>query len=169
MSMDILKIATDCAKAEVLSTSFFVLCGIGFIALSFSFWQFAKTDLARAYIIPALVVGSLLLIIGIGLFFTNKSRVSSFSHSYEQDASTFVKSEITRVEHTLKEYKIIVFTIIPLIVSVCAVLLVFMDKPLWRASAIMIIAMMVVILLIDGLAHARIELYKERLLHQDKK
>ena len=33
-----------------------------------------NTDLAKAYIIPALVAGLLLMTIGLGLFFTNKSR-----------------------------------------------------------------------------------------------
>ena len=38
-----------------------------------------------------------------------------------------------------------------------------MDKPVWRASTITTIAMMVVILLIDGTAKARIDAYNEEL------
>lgn len=161
--MEILKIATDWAKAEVFSTSFFILFGIGFVAASIGFWQLGKTDLAKAYIIPILVAGVLLLTIGLGLFFTNISRISSFESEYNQDASAFVKSEIVRVDNTLNEYKTVVFKVVPLIIIVAALIIIFINIPTWRAIGITTIAMLIVILLIDGTAHARIESYKKQL------
>lgn len=161
--MDILKAATDWAKAEVFSTSFFILFGVVFILASIGFWQLAKTDLAKAYIIPTLVAGSLLLIIGLGLVFTNKSRITQFETDYNKDATAFVEAEVTRVKSTLKEYQTIVFKAIPFIIVVAALLIVFIDKPVWRASAITTIAMLVIILLIDGTAKARIDAYNEQL------
>ena len=119
--------------------------------------------MAKAYIIPTLVAGALLLIIGFGLFFTNKSRLANFPAAYEKDASAFVESELARAEATLKEYQTIVFKAIPIIIAVCALVLVFIDKPIWRASMITTIAMLVVILLIDGTAHARIDAYNKQL------
>ena len=74
--MDILKIALDWAKTELVSTTFFMIVGIVFMLISLGFWQYGKTDLARAYIIPILVAGVFLLIVGIGLFATNKSRIT---------------------------------------------------------------------------------------------
>jgi hypothetical protein len=44
-----------------------------------------------------------------------------------------------------------------------SLVLVFVDKPLWRAISITTIAMLIVILLIDGTAHARIQVYKAQL------
>ena len=161
--MEILKIATDWAKAEVFSTTFFILFGIGFVAASIGFWQLGKTDLAKAYIIPTLVAGVLLLTIGLGLFFTNISRISSFESDYNQDASAFVKSEMVRVDNTLNEYKTVVFKIVPLIIIAAALLIIFINTPTWRAIGITTIAMLIVILLIDGTAHARIETYKKQL------
>jgi hypothetical protein len=166
--MDILRTATDWAKAEVFSTSFFILFGVVFVLASIGFWQLAKTDMAKAYIIPTLVAGSLLLIIGLGLFFTNKSRITQFETAYNNDATAFVESEIARVESTLKEYQTIVFKAIPFIIVVAALMIVFIDKPVWRASAITTIAMLVVILLIDGTAKARIDAYSEQLELVDK-
>ena len=166
--MDILKAATDWAKAEVFSTSFFIVFGILFVLASIGFWQLGKTDMARAYIIPTLVAGALLLTIGFGLFFTNKSRITQFEKAYNQDASAFVKSELARAESTIKEYKTIVFTAIPLIIAACALVIVFVNTPGWRASMITTIAMLVVILLIDGTARARIEAYNEQLLSVEK-
>lgn len=161
--MDVLKTATDWAKAELFSTPFFILFGVLFLTASFGFWQLGKTNIARAYIIPTMIAGILLLTIGFGLFFTNKSRISEFEIAYNKDASAFVQSEITRAESTLKEYKTIVFKAIPIIIIIAALVIIFVNTPTWRAISITTIAMMTVILLVDGTAHARIEVYKKQL------
>ena len=161
--MDILKTATDWAKAELFSTPFFMLFGLVFILASLGFWQLGKTEMAKAYIIPTLVVGILLLIIGSGLFFTNKARITQFEIAYNKDAKAFVTSEIARAEATLKEYKTIVFKVIPIIIIVAALLIVFINSPTWRAISISTIAMLIVILLIDGTAYARIDTYHKEL------
>ncbi|ALJ05318.1 hypothetical protein APS56_09355 [Pseudalgibacter alginicilyticus] len=161
--MDILKTATDWAKAELISIPFFMLFGFVFIVASIGFWHLGKTDIARAYIIPTMVAGLLLMTIGLGLFYTNKSRITRFETAYNIDASAFVASEITRSESTLKEYQTVVFKVIPLIIIVAALLIIFVNKPMWRAISITTIALLIVILLIDGTAHARIETYKNQL------
>jgi len=161
--MDILKTATDWAKAELFSTPFFILFGLVFVAASIGFWQLGKTDVARAYIIPTLVAGLLLITIGIGLFYTNKSRISQFETDYYNDASAFVSAEITRAEATLKEYNTIVFKAIPVIIIVAALLIIFINTPMWRAISITTIAMLVVILLVDGTAYARMNAYHKAL------
>lgn len=165
--MEILKAATDWAKAEVFSTRFFIIFAILFLAAGAGFWQLGKTELAKAYIIPLLVAGGLLMTIGLGLFFTNKSRITRFETAYNQDASAFVASEIARTESTLKEYTI-VFKVIPIIIIVAALLIIFINTPIWRAIGITTIAMMIVILLVDGMAHARIETYYKQLQSVEK-
>jgi len=161
--MDILKTATEWAKAEVFSSQFFILFAILFILASVGFWQLGKTDVAKAFVFPSLVAGILLLAIGTGIFFANKSRVTSFTTAYNKDASSFVQSEITRTEKSMGEYKTIVFKVIPLIIMVANLLIIFIDKPIWRAISITTIAMMVVILWVDNNANARIEAYHEKL------
>ena len=161
--MDILKTATEWAKAEVFSTRFFIFFAVVFLAAGVGFWQLGKTEIARAYIVPTLVAGGLLLTIGLGLFYTNKSRITQFEADYQRDAPAFVKSEIERAERTLNEYKTVVFKAIPIIIVLAALMIVFLDAPTWRAISITTMAMMVVILLIDGTAHARIDAYYEQL------
>jgi len=161
--MDILKTATDWAKAELFSTPFFILFALVFIAASLGFWQLGKTDMARAYIVPTLVAGVLLLTIGLGLFFTNKSRITQFETAYNTDAPAFIASEITRAEATLKEYNTIVFKAIPIIIIVAALLVLFVNTPNWRAISITTIAMLIVILLVDGTAYARMDAYYKEL------
>ncbi|RAJ04805.1 hypothetical protein [Arenibacter echinorum] len=160
--MEILKLATDWAKAEVFSTRFFIFFAILFLIASIGFWQLGKTDLAKAYILPTLVAGLLLMTIGLGLFYTNKSRITQFEKAFSEDATSFYQSEIERSESTLKEYTV-VFKVIPILIIVAALLILFINTPTWRAISITTIAMLIVILLVDGTAHSRIETYHKEL------
>ena len=158
----------DWAKAEVFSSAFFILFGVVFLLTTIGFWQLGKTELAKAFVIPTLVAGVLLLIIGIGLVYSNQSRIASFPAAYESDASAFLQSEITRAEKTTAEYQTAVFKVIPIIIVVAALLFLFIDKPVWRAISSTTIAMMVVILLVDTNANARIQDYHEQLISGEK-
>ncbi len=161
--MEILKIATEWAKAEVFSSRFFILAGILFVLGTVGFWQLGKTDMAKAFVTPTLVAGVLLLAVGLGIFFANKSRVTSFATAYNADPAAFVKSEISRTEKSMGEYKTIVFKVIPFIIIAAALIIAFVDKPVWRAAGITTIAMMVVILLVDSNADTRIKAYNKQL------
>ncbi len=162
--MDIVKSATEWAKAEVFSSQFFIAFGILFILASIGFWQLGKTEMARAYIYPTLIAGILVLSIGIGIMYANKTRVNSFTTAYRNNPSEFVQSELKRTEKSMHEYQTIVFKIIPVIIAVCALLIIFIDKPIVRAICITTIAMMVVLLLVDSNANSRIENYHEQLV-----
>lgn len=162
--MEILKAATEWAKAEVFSARFFILFAIIFIIAAIGFWQLGKTEVAKAYIFPALVCGILLMAVGLGIFFTNKSRVTSFEKAYNANPTEFIESEIVRSEKTINEFKNVVFKVIPVIIIVCALLIIFVGSPLWRAISITTIAMMVVILTVDSNANARIKAYHEQLV-----
>ena len=166
--MELLKLATEWAKAEVFSTRFFIFFALLFLITSAGFWQLGKTDLAKAYIIPTLVAGILLLIIGSGLYYTNIQRVKQFEKDFNTDASAFYQSEIERSEGTLKEYTI-VFKVIPILIIIAALLILFVNTPTWRAVSITTIAMLTVILLVDGTAHSRIESYLKELKAVDIK
>jgi len=156
--MELGKLATDWAKAEVFSTRFFLLFAFLFLMASVGFWQLGKTDFAKAYIIPTLVAGLILLVIGSGLNYTNSQRVKQFEKNFNTDASAFYDSEIERTESTLKEYTV-VFKVIPILVIVAALVLLFVNTPTWRAISITTIAMLTVILLVDGTAHSRMVTY----------
>lgn len=160
--MELLKLATEWAKSEVFSTRFFILFAIVFLIASIGFWQLGKTDLAKAYVIPTLVAGVLLMTIGLGLFYTNKSRIIQFEKAFNADVPAFYQSEMERSESTLKEYTV-VFKVIPILIIVAALLLLFINTPTWRAISITNIAMLIVILLVDGTAHSRIEAYHKEL------
>ncbi len=167
--MEILKLATEWAKAEVFSARFFIFFALLFLTASIGFWQLGKTDMAKAYTLPTLIAGLLIMAVGVGIFFANKSRITSFAQAYSDNPSEFVKSEITRTEQSMGEYRTIVFKVIPFIIVAASLLIVFMDKPFWRATAITTIAMMLVILLVDSNANARLLTYHKHLEQVDKK
>lgn len=162
--MDILKTTLEWTKAEIFSSSFFVLLGVLFVMASFGFRYLGKTDLAKAFTTPTIVAGILLLIIGVGLVYSNITRLNNFEASYAQDASVFITSEIARAEKTMAEYTTIVFKVIPIIIMICALLIVLVDRPTWRAISITTMAMMVVILLVDSNANARMASYYDELI-----
>lgn len=165
--MELLKMSIDWAKAEVFSSTFFILFGLLFIGVSFGFWQLGKTDLARAYITPTLIAGALLIIVGGGLVYSNISRINHFPNDHKDNPSAFLETEIERTESTLQEYKT-VFIAIPLIIAVCALLMIFFASPIWRASLITTILMLGVVLLIDGNAGTRIGEYHNQLVLVEK-
>ena len=75
-----------------------------------------------------------------------------------------METELERTGKIMGEYRNIVFKIIPFIIVVAALTIVFVDKPLWRAAAITTIAMMLVILLVDSNANARVINYHKQLM-----
>ncbi|GAA0732198.1 hypothetical protein GCM10009430_45160 [Aquimarina litoralis] len=166
--MEILKAAMNWAKAEVFSSVFFILFGVIFLCATIGFWQLGKTEFSKAFIIPTLIAGTLLLIIGFGLVYSNKSRIANFPDAYENDAFTFVQSEISRTEKTMKEYQLIVFKVIPIMSIVAALLIIFIDKPGWRVGSMVAIALLAVVVLIDSNANVRIEAYHQQLLQAEK-
>ncbi|WP_038030041.1 hypothetical protein [Thermonema rossianum] len=162
--MEIIKTSIEWARNEVFSSAFFILFGALFLSASAGFWQLGKTDLAKAYVVPTLIAGTLLLVIGIGLVFSNQRRLATFEEAYRQNPVAFVESEIVRTEKTIKEYQNVVFTAIPIIIIVAALCIIFINGATWRASMIITIAMMSVILIIDSNAKQRMEAYHQKLI-----
>lgn len=161
--MDVLKLALDWTKAEIFSSWFFVLFGAMFLIASLGFWQIGKTELAKAFVIPTLVAAILLMIVGIGLVVSNNSRLASFETAYLSNPVEFVQSEITRVDKTKNEYATIAFKIIPCLIILAALLIFLVDKANWRAISMTTIAMLIVVVMIDSNANARLDIYKQQL------
>ena len=166
--MEVLKAATEWAKAEVFSSQFFIFFGVLFIVASIGFWQMGKTDVAKAFIIPTLVAGALLLMAGLSFFISNKSRLSNFETEYKKDSSAFIQSEIARTEKTIASYTNTAFKVFPVIIMMAALLFIFIDKPTWRAISITTIAFLTIIILIDSHAHPRTEVYHQHLVSAEE-
>ncbi|MFI3331731.1 MAG: hypothetical protein R3Y38_08015 [Rikenellaceae bacterium] len=161
--MDILTVATQWAKDEIFSSKLFILAAILFVAIAIGFWQLGKSEIARAYIIPFAVCGALLLIIGGGLTYNNYSRLNSFPKTYSENSNEFIKAEIERTESTITSTEKTIFVWIPILIIVAALLIIFVDKPVWRAACVTTIAFLITLLVVDSNSHSRIVGYDKAL------
>ena len=159
----ILKTAMDWAKAEMFSSMFFAFFGVAFLFASASFWHFGKTETAKAFVIPLLVTGILLVILGVGLVIANQWRLSTFPTAFAADANAFLAAEITRADKTVSGYQKAVQIYLPAIIAICALTLLVVKTVNWQASMVAIIAMMAVIMLVDTNASTRMEDYQKTL------
>ncbi|MFI3328694.1 MAG: hypothetical protein SNH79_05105 [Rikenellaceae bacterium] len=161
--MDILTIASQWAKDEIFSSKLFIIAGVLFVCISVGFWHLGRTEIARAYIAPFAVCGALLLIIGGGLTYNNYSRLKAFPAAYDESRTEFVKAEIERTQSTITSTDNTIFKWIPILIIVAALLIIFVDKPTWRAACVTTIAFLITLLVVDSNSHARIVNYHKAL------
>ncbi len=158
--MDILNISTQWARDEIFSSKFFVVIAIIFIAVAIGFWQLGKSELAKSFVIPMLVCGALIMIIGIGLIYNNTARLRMFEEEYNRDRVEFVESELSRTASTIVQTKTIIYLWIPILIIIAALGLILLDSPRYRAFFITVIAMMLVLMFVDSNSCSRIVSYR---------
>ncbi|HEV3221449.1 MAG TPA: hypothetical protein VGZ90_01155 [Puia sp.] len=161
--MDILKVSMDWARAEVFSAKVCLLLSLLLFLAAFGFWQLGKTEMAKAFVWPMLVASVLIVAVSAGLYFANKPRISQFERSYNTNAKAFVQTETERTANSQNQLAL-VFKVLPLIIVAAALLIVFVNKPLWRAIGITTIALMTILMFIDSNTNARNTAYHQRLL-----
>ena len=161
--MDILKLSTDWAKAEVFSAKISLLLSLLFFLAALGFWQLGRTAMAKAFVWPMLVAGVLIVAVSAGLYFANKPRVTQFETAYNTDAKAFVRTETERTAKSQNDFAL-VFKALPLILIAAALLIMFVNTPLWRAIGITTIALMTALMFIDSNTDARNTAYHQRLL-----
>lgn len=162
--MDILKLSTDWAKAELFSAKIIWLISLVILlsAVGFAYW--GKTAMAKAFVIPLIISGILLIAVGIGLYVANKPRIAQFEKEYKTDATGFIKKEIERTAKSESDFKL-VFKILPAIIILAAIFLLLFTSPNWRAISITTIALMTVLMFIDSNTSARNAAYHQQLLN----
>jgi hypothetical protein len=161
--MDILKLSTDWARAEVFSAKISLLLSLLFFLAAIGFLQLGKTAMAKAFVWPMLVAGILVTTVSAGLYFANKPRITKFETAYHADAKAFVQTETQRTAKSQNDLAL-VFKVLPLIIIVAALLIMFVNTPLWRAVGIATIALMTVLMFIDSNTGARNTGYHQKLL-----
>src|ERR1700754_674528 len=105
--MDIVKLSTDWAKAEVFSAKIVWLFSAIEIMTALGFWYLGRTAMAKAFVWPLLLTGLFLLSVGAGLYFANKPRIERFEKGYHDNPDAFIKEEIQRTEKSQKELALV--------------------------------------------------------------
>ena len=161
--MDILKTSQDWAKAELLSNGLFALFGMVFVGAGLLFCFRAETDLARGFVLPMLVAGVLLLILGGGLLFGTWKTMAGFAPAVAEDMAGFITAEVARADRTMAQYDTAAFKVIPIMIAAAALMIIFVHGPGWRAALVTAIIFLGIIMLIDSGANARLGAYKSAL------
>ncbi len=166
--MEIVNAANQWAKAEVVSSYIFMLFGISYLLASYAFGKWGNTELTKALVIPILVAGGLLLMAGIGFYFSNNTKLKNFESDYQKNPTEFVKSEIGRTEQTIKTYKNVALKVFPLFIGIALLCVVFLLNSLVKAICIAVAAFFFVLVLLDSQALKRMEHYHDKLVLTEK-
>jgi len=161
--MEILKVSTDWAKAEVFSAKMVGLLSLSGVLLAIAFWQLGRTPMAKAFIWPLLAASLFLAAVSAGLYFTNKPRIVQFETAYNNNPDRFIQNEIARTSKSMRELRL-VFQILPALVVLAASLLIFSQTPMWRAIGVTTILLASLLLLIDSNTDARNSDYHQKLI-----
>jgi hypothetical protein len=160
--MDIIKLSTDWAKAEVFSAKIVWLFSFVEIVAAIGFWLWGKTGMAKAFIWPLLIAGIFLVIVGAGLFFVNNPRITGFDTEYRRNPKAFLQGEIQRTDQSKRQLAL-VFKILPAIIIFAAAVILLVPSSLWRAIAITTIITTAFLMIVDSNTEARNNIYNSQL------
>ena len=165
--MDILKIATNWAKIELISNSVFVLASVIFLSVSLFLQIGARESHFSTYSLPFVIAAILLLILGAGLLFSTWHHSTNLEFQFQQDKALFIQAELTRAEKTISQYKLAVNVIFPALglISFC-ILLGFQNDQV-RASAITSLIVLLILITVDTAAKERLVKYTKDLAMPD--
>ncbi|GEM51484.1 hypothetical protein EB1_12740 [Empedobacter brevis NBRC 14943 = ATCC 43319] len=161
--MDILKFSIAWAKAELVSAKIVWLFSLLVLATASVFLFWGKAIMVKAFVIPLFVAGVFLITVGIGLYSANKPRIAQFEKEALEDERGLLDREIARTTKSEAQFKI-VFTVLPTLAILSALLLFFPVSPTWRATSIVLVLMCVFLLLVDSQTAARNTRYRNQLL-----
>lgn len=164
--MDIIKISTDWARAEIFSAKIVWIFSFIIILSAIGFYFLGKTTMAKAFVIPLAVTDFLLTTIGIGLYTANKPRIIQFEKEYQTNSSAFIQKEIERTSKSNSDFEL-VFKVLPILVMIGAALILVSKSPNWQASGITLALLASFLMAVDSNTAARNETYRQQLLtHQ---
>lgn len=167
--MEIVKAASEWAKAEIVSAMFFMLFGLVYLFASIGLWQYGTTSLMKATFIPLLVAGALLLMAGIGFYFSNKSKLNNFEKEYKANPSELINSELSRAASTIKTYENVALKVFPLLIIIAGLVFWFVSNPTIKGICIGVIAFFFVLVLLDSQALKRMKTYHQALELESEK
>lgn len=160
--MDLLKLSTDWAKAEVFSAKVVWLFSILALVTALGFWLWGKTAMAKAFTGPVLIMAILWVVIGGGLFAANKPRIKQFETAYNNNAKAFAKTELQRTAKSQRELAM-VFKILPALLIVAGLLILLLPGVWGRSIGITLGILTVFLMAVDSNTAARNTAYHQQL------
>jgi len=165
--MDIIKISTDWARAEVFSAKIVWLFSAVELLAAVGFWYWGRTTIARIFSWPLLVMGLFLVAVGAGLYNANKPRIARFENESHRDPKAFLAAEIQRTAKSQRDLAL-VFRILPATIIAAAVVIILAPTTGWRAISVTIILTAAFLMVVDSNTTARNDAYHTQLLELNK-
>ncbi|HXB33001.1 MAG TPA: hypothetical protein VNV35_06255 [Puia sp.] len=165
--MDIIKISTDWARAEVFSAKIVWLFSVIEVLAAIGFWYWGKTAIARIFPWPLLVMGLFLVAVGAGLYNANKPRIARFESESRRDPKAFLNAEIQRTAKSQQDLAL-VFKILPGMIIIAALVIMLAPATGWRAISVTIILTAAFLMVVDSNTTARNDDYHTQLLELNK-
>jgi hypothetical protein len=161
--MDIIKLSTDWARAEVFSAKIVWLFSVVELLAAIGFWYWGRTAMARIFPWPLLVLGLFLVAVGAGLYVANNPRIARFASEAQLNPKAFLAAEIQRTAKSQRDLALI-FKILPAIVIVAAAVIMLAPATGWRAISVTIILTATFLMVVDSNTTARNDDYHNQLL-----
>jgi ABC-2 type transport system permease protein len=161
--MDIIKLSTDWAKAEVFSAKIVWLFSVVELLAAIGFWYWGRTAIAKAFTWPLLVMGLFLIAVGAGLYAANQPRIARFENECQREPKAFLESEIQRTAKSQGGLAL-VFKILPAIIIFAAAVILLTPASFWRVIAVTVILNAAFLMVVDSNTDARNDTYHSRLL-----
>jgi hypothetical protein len=160
--MDIIKLSTDWARAEVFSAKIVWLFSVVEVLAAIGFWYWGRTAIARVFPWPLLVMGLFLIAVGAGLYAANQPRIARFESEARRDPKAFLDTEIERTAKSRGDLAL-VFKILPGIIIIAALLIMLAPATGWRAISVTIILTAAFLMVVDSNTTARNDDYHTQL------
>jgi ABC-2 type transport system permease protein len=161
--MDIIKLSTDWARAEVFSAKIIWVFSVVELLAAIGFWFWGRTAIARIFPWPLLVMGLFLVAVGAGLYGANNPRIAHFESEGRLNPKAFLDGEIQRTAKSQHDLGL-VFKILPGVIIVAAVVIMLAPATAWRAISVTIILTAAFLMVVDSNTTARIDDYHTQLL-----
>jgi ABC-2 type transport system permease protein len=161
--MDIIRLSTDWARAEVFSAKIVWLFSAVEVLAAIGFWYWGRTAIARFFPWPLLVMGLFLVAVGAGLYVANNPRIARFESESRRDPKAFLEAEIQRTAKSQRNLAL-VFNILPGIIILAALVIILAPPTAWRAISVSIILTAAFLMVVDSNTTARNDDYHTQLL-----
>jgi hypothetical protein len=161
--MDFLRHSVAWVRGEIFEMTLVAVAGTTLVALGIAFWRLGATPLAKAMLVPLVVIGLLFATIGVSGIVSNRQRIPAFEQAHHEDAMAFARAEKERVEGFQYMYRI-TNVLAPICFALAVGLFWLTLNAYARAVGIALVLFGLFGLVIDGFSKERADLYYTKVM-----
>ncbi len=163
--MSFIDYTVNWCRGEIFEGWAIVTAGFVLLAATLGFRKLGTTELAKAIVIPILVVTLLTLALGGYLVVQNKIRIPAFQEEYRQDPAAFQEKELKRVDGFVSFYKYTFSA--AAVIMIAAVGLFFLGRtPLLKSIALAMMVFSFLLFIVDHFSRERALEYRENITRE---